>query len=65
MQVIFRQLPKVVVGDNNYGARLVFANDKTLFVTLGERETDDPDCTDRRPRTEPGHAPGQGGSYQS
>jgi glucose/arabinose dehydrogenase len=42
MQVIFRQLPKVVVGDNNYGARLVFANDKTLFVTLGERETDDP-----------------------
>jgi glucose/arabinose dehydrogenase len=42
VQVIFRQVPKVVIGDNDYGSRLVFANDKTLFVTLGERETDDP-----------------------
>jgi aldose sugar dehydrogenase len=41
VEVIFRQLPKVA-GNNNYGARLVFANDKTLFATLGERETDDP-----------------------
>ena len=42
VQVIFRQLPKVVAGDNNYGSRLAFANDKTLFVALGDRETDDP-----------------------
>jgi glucose/arabinose dehydrogenase len=42
VQVIFRQQPKVAVSDTNYGARLVFANDKTLFITLGERGTDDP-----------------------
>jgi aldose sugar dehydrogenase len=41
VQVIFRQLPKLG-GDIHYGSRLVFANDKTLFVTLGERGTDDP-----------------------
>lgn len=34
--VIFRQSPKVA-GDGHYGSRLVFARDKTLFVTLGER----------------------------
>ncbi|HET9205623.1 MAG TPA: PQQ-dependent sugar dehydrogenase [Burkholderiaceae bacterium] len=33
---IFQQLPKVG-GDGHFGSRLVFANDKTLFVTLGER----------------------------
>jgi len=33
---IFQQLPKVS-GDGHFGSRLVFANDKTLFVTLGER----------------------------
>jgi glucose/arabinose dehydrogenase len=42
VEVIFRQLPKVISGDNQYGSRLVFANDRTLFVTLGDRETDDP-----------------------
>ena len=40
--VIFRQLPKIAGSDIHYGARLVFADDKTLFVTLGERGTDDP-----------------------
>ena len=34
--VIFRQVPKVA-GTGHYGARLVFARDKTLFITLGER----------------------------
>jgi len=42
VQVIFRQLPKISGSDIHYGARLVFANDRTLFVTLGERGTDDP-----------------------
>ncbi|HEU5296907.1 MAG TPA: PQQ-dependent sugar dehydrogenase [Burkholderiaceae bacterium] len=42
VQVIFQQVPKVLASDVNYGARLVFANDKTLFVTLGERGTDNP-----------------------
>jgi glucose/arabinose dehydrogenase len=41
VQVIFQQSPKVG-GDGHYGSRLVFASDKTLFVTLGERQTDDP-----------------------
>src|SRR5512138_1901178 len=41
VQVIFRQTPKVA-GDNDYGARLVFGADKRLFVTLGDREADDP-----------------------
>lgn len=36
VRVIFRQAPKVD-GDGHFGARLVFARDKTLFVTLGER----------------------------
>ena len=42
VQVIFRQLPKISGSDIHYGARLVFANDGRLFVTLGERGTDDP-----------------------
>jgi glucose/arabinose dehydrogenase len=36
-QVIFRQQPKVN-GDGHYGARLVFAKDGTLFITLGDRQ---------------------------
>jgi glucose/arabinose dehydrogenase len=40
--VIFRQQPKIAGSDIHYGSRLVFASDKTLFVTLGERGTDDP-----------------------
>ena len=39
--VIFRQQPKVA-GGGHYGSRLVFANDKTLFVTLGERQLGTP-----------------------
>lgn len=42
VSVIFRQQPKVAGSNLHYGARLVFANDGTLFVTLGERHTDDP-----------------------
>lgn len=37
LTVIFRQSPKVS-GGGHYGSRLVFARDKTLFVTLGERQ---------------------------
>lgn len=33
---IFQQQPKTT-GPNHYGSRLVFADDNTLFVTLGER----------------------------
>lgn len=40
-QVIYRQVPKVA-GDGHFGARLAFRGDKTLFVTLGERQLDDP-----------------------
>ena len=39
--VIFQQLPKVG-GDGHFGSRLVFRNDKTLFVTLGERQQGSP-----------------------
>jgi glucose/arabinose dehydrogenase len=42
VEVIFQQAPKVPLSDIHYGSRLVFANDKTLFVTLGERGTDNP-----------------------
>lgn len=35
--VIFQQSPKVN-GGNHYGSRLVFRGDKTLFITLGERD---------------------------
>jgi aldose sugar dehydrogenase len=41
VSVIFQQNPKVS-GNGHYGSRLVFRSDKTLFVTLGERQTDDP-----------------------
>ncbi len=41
VQVIFRQLPKVT-GDGHFGSRLVFRSDKTLFVTLGERQKGSP-----------------------
>lgn len=36
LAVIFRQQP-AAVGGNHFGSRLVFADDGTLFVTLGER----------------------------
>ncbi len=39
--VIFRQLPKVG-GDGHFGSRLVFAADKALWVTLGERQQGSP-----------------------
>jgi glucose/arabinose dehydrogenase len=39
--VLFRQQPKTA-GSNHYGARLVFARDKTLFITLGERQLGSP-----------------------
>ncbi|MEX2643930.1 MAG: PQQ-dependent sugar dehydrogenase [Acetobacterales bacterium] len=38
---IFRQQPKVETG-RHFGARLVFARDGTLFVTLGDRGLGDP-----------------------
>lgn len=37
IQVIYRQTPKVK-GSGHFGSRLVFARDKTLFITLGERQ---------------------------
>ena len=40
-QVIFRQTPKVS-GDGHFGGRLVFRGDKTLYVTLGERQQGSP-----------------------
>lgn len=40
-QVIYRQTPKVG-GNGHFGARLVFRMDKTLLVTLGDRQRDDP-----------------------
>lgn len=41
LTVIFRQAPKVS-GSGHFGSRLVFARDKTLFVTLGERQLGSP-----------------------
>lgn len=41
VQVLFRQSPKVD-GTGHFGSRLAFAKDKTLFIALGERMTDDP-----------------------
>ncbi len=35
--VLLRQQPKTT-GSGHFGARLVFARDKTLFITLGERQ---------------------------
>ncbi len=37
IQVIYRQTPKVT-GGGHFGSRLVFGKDKTLFVTLGDRQ---------------------------
>ncbi len=39
--VVFRQRPKTS-GSNHYGSRLVFARDKTLFITMGERQLGSP-----------------------
>ena len=41
LTVIFRQAPKVS-GSGHYGSRLVFRGDKTLFITLGERQLGSP-----------------------
>jgi glucose/arabinose dehydrogenase len=41
IEVIYRQVPKVR-GSGHFGSRLVFRKDKTLFVTLGERQKFDP-----------------------
>jgi len=41
LTVIFRQAPKVS-GGGHYGSRLVFGRDKTLFITLGERQLGSP-----------------------
>lgn len=39
--VIYRQVPKLT-GDGHFGSRLVFRADKTLYVTLGERQRGSP-----------------------
>lgn len=39
--LLFQQLPKTS-GDGHFGSRLVFADDKTLFVTFGERQQGSP-----------------------
>jgi aldose sugar dehydrogenase len=39
--VIYRQVPKVL-GTGHYGSRLAFRSDKTLFITLGERQLESP-----------------------
>src|SRR5690606_3391226 len=39
VEVIFSQKPKVN-SNGHFGSRLVFANDGTLFVTLGDRQQD-------------------------
>lgn len=41
VQVIFSQQPKVD-GGGHFGSRLVFARDKTLFITTGERMKGEP-----------------------
>jgi glucose/arabinose dehydrogenase len=41
LTVIFRQAPKVS-GGGHYGSRLVFGRDKTLFITLGDRQLGSP-----------------------
>lgn len=41
LTVIYRQAPKVS-GSGHYGSRLVFGRDKTLFITLGERQLGSP-----------------------
>ena len=39
--MIYRQIPKVS-GSGHFGSRLAFRSDKTLFVTLGERQKGSP-----------------------
>jgi glucose/arabinose dehydrogenase len=41
IQVIYRQVPKTT-GNGHYGARIVFRPDKTMYITLGERQKLDP-----------------------
>ncbi|MFN7345238.1 MAG: PQQ-dependent sugar dehydrogenase [Betaproteobacteria bacterium] len=41
IQVIYRQIPKTT-GNGHYGARIVFRPDKTMYITLGERQKLDP-----------------------
>ncbi len=41
VEVIYRQEPKVS-GNGHFGSRLVFRSDKTLYVTLGERQKKSP-----------------------
>jgi glucose/arabinose dehydrogenase len=45
VQVILRQQPKVG-GGNHWGSRFVWAADKTLYVTLGDRQVDSPSRPD-------------------
>lgn len=40
VRVIYRQHPKVV-GSGHFGSRLVFARDGKLFVTMGDRQSED------------------------
>jgi glucose/arabinose dehydrogenase len=37
IEVIYRQIPKVS-GSGHFGARIIFRKDKTMYVTLGERQ---------------------------
>ncbi len=46
-QVIYRQRPKVA-GTGHFGSRLVFDRGQRLFVTLGERQQDQPGAPDTR-----------------
>ena len=41
IEVIYRQTPKVI-GSGHFGSRLAFRSDKTLFVTLGDRQKNTP-----------------------
>lgn len=41
VQVVYRQVPKTP-GHGHYGSRLVWGRDGSLFVTLGDRQRDDP-----------------------
>ena len=41
LAVIYRQVPKVS-GDGHFGSRLAFRSDRTLYVTLGERQKGSP-----------------------
>ncbi|TBO34152.1 PQQ-dependent sugar dehydrogenase [Aquabacterium lacunae] len=41
VQVVYRQVPKTS-GHGHYGSRLVWGRDGHLFVTLGDRQRDDP-----------------------